>query len=90
MDDRLIQNNTIKAVYSSDLEELLSRRGLAHDFNVGNIRCKYCNKVISERNLFALMPEDGTVSFICDSPECTEKMMIAASEDNDIEENKNQ
>lgn len=89
MDDRLIQNNTIKAVYSSDLEELLSRRELAYDFNAGNIRCKYCSKVISERNLFALMPEDGTLSFICDSPECTEKMMIAASQDNGIKEQKN-
>lgn len=88
MDDRLIQNNTIKAVYSSDLDDLLASRGLAHDFNEGNIKCKYCNKVISEDNLFALMPEDDTLSFVCDSPVCTERMMIAASEVNTTNEQK--
>lgn len=79
MEDRFINNDTVKAVYSEDLNNLLTRLGLYRDFSERKIKCKYCNLVISESNLFALLPEETGIAFVCDSPECTEKMMIDAS-----------
>ncbi len=78
MEDRFVNNDTVKAVYSDDLNNLLASLGLEKDFIEGRIKCKYCSSIISENNLFALLPEENSIAFICESPECTEKMMIDA------------
>lgn len=83
MEDRFVSKDIIRAVYSDDLNKLLVGLGIDRDFTEGKIKCKYCDTVISRLNLFALSPEKDGMSFVCDSPECTEKMMIDAAKDDE-------
>lgn len=83
MFDRFINNNTVKAVYSDDLDDFLVSNNLMEDFVNRRIKCKYCEKVITRHNLFALIPENNSLAFCCDEPECTEKMIRESSSDVD-------
>jgi hypothetical protein len=62
--------NTLQAVHDDDLDELLERLGVAHDFRAGSTRCKFCGDVVNDSNLNALFPESGAVKFACTKPEC--------------------
>lgn len=64
------KDDSLKAVYSSDLDSFLENLNLGEKFNKGNIACRYCKRTITKENLYAIVPLNSVVDFCCDQPEC--------------------
>ena len=64
------KDDNIKAVYSSDLENFLEKLGISDAFKQGSVTCRYCGTVISENNLYAIIPVNRAIEFCCSQPEC--------------------
>ena len=77
--NNFISNNTLKAVYSDDLDQWLVSKGIYDEFVSGKIKCKYCNEQINKHNLYAIIPGDEGITFCCDKPECMTQMIEYAS-----------
>lgn len=73
-DFMLIKNDTLKAVYSSDLLEFLEKINLRVLFEHGDTKCYYCDTVISEPNLYAFIPNEDHFDFCCTKLECILKL----------------
>lgn len=65
----LTKDDTLKAVYSTDLDCLLSNLGLLEKFNNGNCTCRFCHTTISRDNLYGIVPS-GEIEFCCNHPAC--------------------
>lgn len=64
------KNNSMKAVYSSDIELFLEKLGLLDDFKADKITCRYCKEIISEKNLYAIVPHEDKIEFCCSKGAC--------------------
>lgn len=64
------KDDSLKAVYSSDLDSFLESLGFSEAFSTGDIACRYCKCVITKENLYAIVPTNGTIEFCCNQPEC--------------------
>lgn len=64
------KDDSLKAVYSSDLDSFLAKLGFAESFSQGDIVCRYCKCVLTKENLYAIVPAYGTIEFCCNQPEC--------------------
>lgn len=64
------KDDKIKAVYSDDLELFLQKAGCAEEFRNGQIHCRYCNTVITAKNLYAMVPVNTTLEFCCTGSAC--------------------
>jgi hypothetical protein len=60
----------LNAVHDSDLIKYLTALGLYEEIIKGNIKCRFCNKVITIDNLLYLYPLNEKIVFSCDNPEC--------------------
>lgn len=66
----ITKNDELRAVYSSDLDAFLTTLGKKAQFIGASLHCMYCNAVITESNLYAIVPVEDNVQFCCNKPEC--------------------
>lgn len=64
------KDDSLKAVYSSDLDSFLEQLGLSEAFNMGKVTCRYCKCIITKENLYAIVPVNGSIECCCNQPEC--------------------
>ena len=64
------KDDTLKAVYSTELDSLLEKPGVLELFRNGEIKCRYCNKTISKNNLYAMVPVNSSIEFCCSESSC--------------------
>ncbi len=64
------RKEALSAVHDDDLVGLLQSLGVLHDIEAGNIKCKFCKDQINLDSLQALLPDSGSVSFVCKKPDC--------------------
>lgn len=58
------------AVYQDDLLGVLEKVGLAEALNKGDLRCAFCDKVLSKDNIGAIF-FDEKIKLSCDEEKCT-------------------
>ena len=63
-------DDSLKAVYSTELEAFLEQIGCAEAFRHSQLHCRYCNDVITEKNLYAFIPGQQSVEICCNRPGC--------------------
>lgn len=66
----ITKDDSLKAVYSSDLDLFLKNLGIMEKFHAGEIVCRYCKSTIRKENLYAIIPVGGKTEFCCNQPEC--------------------
>lgn len=64
----------VKAVYDSDLKNLIDSLGITQEIESGKYNCKFCNTIITFENLQAIQKEGGELRFICTKLECFSKI----------------
>ena len=64
----------IKAVYESDLIDLLTSLGVLEHIKNKKYRCLHCNKIITLDNLEVVTRQDKKVLFICSNSSCISKI----------------
>lgn len=74
---KLVMNNTLKAVHDEDLIQLLKSLDVWENVKTGQCRCFYCDRVITQENIGAILPVEQKIQFICDEAECYRKMIEA-------------
>lgn len=65
----------LNAVHEKDLEKLLTHFGVFKDFSESKYKCKFCKEVVNFENLYSLLPESGTINFICNKPNCVSQLL---------------
>ncbi len=69
------EKEQLNTVHERDLENLLKRLGVDEDFNDDTFRCKFCKGFVNKKNIHSVLPESGTVSFICDKHDCISALL---------------
>ncbi len=64
----------VKAVYDSDLMNLVESLGIKSGIEAGTYSCKFCATAITFDNLQAIQKEGGELKFICSNLECFSKI----------------
>lgn len=64
----------VRAVYDSDLKNLIDSLGIRNEIDSGTYACKFCNTPITFENLRAIQKEAGALKFICTKLECISKI----------------
>jgi len=60
----------IKAVYDSELQSFLEKLGLWEDMKNGQLRCSFCNCVLTFANFGGIYKENGQLKPFCQKTEC--------------------
>jgi hypothetical protein len=64
------RRTTIKAVHDDDLPRLLDSLGLLTPIDRGEMKCMFCDNIITTENLSAILSRGRSIHLICCSPEC--------------------
>jgi hypothetical protein len=78
-----ISPEIISAVHDDDLISFLTSIGSINDINSGKIKCKFCKEIINLENIQAVIPDSGSISYICNNPTCI-RNLISFMKDNDV------
>jgi len=71
-----MEQETVKAVYDDDLEDVLRGLGVYGDFRQGKLRCAFCRDTITWANLHSLFPDSGAVKCTCSRPDCVKELLL--------------
>ena len=64
------KDDSLKAVYATELDAFLEKIGCTEAFRHAQLRCRYCNDVMTEKNLYAFIPNGQTVEMCCSRSAC--------------------
>jgi len=70
MKTRLKDKVKIKAIYDSDLESFLKKIGFLEDIQKGQLKCSFCNCVLTIDNFGGVFKENGKLKPFCQKTEC--------------------
>lgn len=70
-----LPRESVSAVHDDDLTRFLTSIGALNDIRAGKIRCKFCSEQTSLDDLQAVIPDSGTISYICKKPQCVRDLM---------------
>ena len=70
----MIKNDKIRALYSNDLIQFLTKVGKYDAFLNETLKCRYCKDTIKENNLYAFIPLSDDIDFCCSNPACISKL----------------
>ena len=69
----------VKAVWDSDLEELLTGLGIYDDFTAGLVKCSVCGKTVGLDAFGSVTPRaGGMTTATCDDTLCVREVTVAA------------
>ncbi|QDH80250.1 hypothetical protein FKX85_14870 [Echinicola soli] len=67
----------VNAIQDSDLEEALKKTDQFEDLIEGNIKCRSCNTIITEKNIGVIQPESIgmklKITFYCEKIDCVDE-----------------
>ncbi len=66
----------IDVIYEKDLQKFIENIGFYDDFKNNNIKCKFCQNLLSKDNICAILINEGKVDFICNDESCYDKLLI--------------
>ena len=75
----IVKDNQLQAVHDDDLISLLISLGIYEKVKNHQINCTFCQKPISEENIGAIIPLDGEIALVCDTPKCLKRMSEVTS-----------
>jgi len=64
------KSTTVKAVYDSDLQELLRNLGILDKLIAGELSCAVCGCSVDLDNLGTIFPLENDISVSCDNERC--------------------
>jgi len=66
---------SITAVHERELERVLKRLGLLEKVERGEMKCPFCDRVLTINCIGAIAPLDG-VKLVCDNPKCIYRAVL--------------
>lgn len=66
----------ILGIHEKDTETFFQKLDIFDDLKEKSLRCIYCNRVITLDNFYALSKIKGKFIFVCDNPECRDKVNL--------------
>ena len=73
------EEGKLLALHIKELRELLQRLSMLKKFKRGELKCIFCNKVLTFNNIGAITYYEGHVAFTCDSHTCIKKAFTLSS-----------
>ena len=71
----------LKAVWDSDLEELLRNIGALEPLVHGELACKVCGQSVDLDNLGAILPRNQGISVTCGTVECVRAVTASGQQE---------
>ena len=66
----------VKAVWNTELEQLLSNLGILEDLLLGKLTCGNCGRTIDLDNIGAIIPQHDKVVLACDDSPCIHVLSV--------------
>ena len=66
----LTKNDTIKTLYVNEFEVFMKKLNSWDDFEKGSCKCRYCEDIMSQLNLYALIPINNRIEYCCSKSCC--------------------
>lgn len=60
----------IKAIYDADLKSFLEKLGLLEHIKSGQLKCSFCNSILTLENFGGVFKENGQLKPFCQETEC--------------------
>lgn len=60
----------IHAIHDDDLESFLDSLGLLKSLKKGDLKCKFCNEIITLDSFYSIFPDSGEISIVCKKDQC--------------------
>ena len=65
----------IHAIHDDDLENFLNSLGLLNSINNGDLKCKFCNEIITLNSLHSIFPDSGELKLVCNKNQCIQEFL---------------
>ncbi len=64
----------LDVIHDDELTNFLKKLKVFDEITNGKKKCKFCKSVITLENLHSLFAQAGDIKFVCDQPECINKL----------------
>jgi hypothetical protein len=66
---------SVQAIGDDKFEGFLDSLGVLESIKSGNVKCKFCRDVVTVDSISYVLPDGGSIKFVCDKPECTSSLL---------------
>ena len=66
----ITKNDTVKTLYVNEFDNFMKKINQWDDFMNERCKCRYCESIITQNNLHALIPIDNHIEYCCSDPSC--------------------
>lgn len=63
------------AVHADDLKTLLDKVGLLEKLESRQLKCKFCQSVVSEEDIYSVIKDSGQYKVVCERADCVSRLM---------------
>jgi len=71
---KIFYKEKLLTVHDKDLLKTLNNLGYLRKFKKGKLKCKFCNCIITFKNLHSFFPQSGDIKFVCEKYSCQWKL----------------
>jgi len=68
-----MERHHLRAVYEDDLIKFLESIGIKHAIEKGELKCHFCNEVVTIDSLQAIIPLEKDIGVLCSKNACLNK-----------------
>lgn len=65
-----LKKSKLNVFYENELDEVLHKLNLWDSFSNNELKCSFCNKVLTHDNFGSILYRDGKITATCDSFPC--------------------
>ena len=69
-----MERHRLRAVYENDLKNFLESIGIKHAIEKGELKCHFCNEVVTIDSLQAIIPLEKNIGVVCSKTTCLDKI----------------
>ena len=75
---------SVQAVGDDKFDVFLGSLGVLKDIKAGKKKCKFCGDIVSVEAISYVLPDGGSIKFVCDKPECTSALIEYINEGKNV------
>ena len=74
----------VQAVGDDKFESFLSNLGVLKEIKASKRKCKFCGDIVTVESISYVLPDGGSIKFVCDKPECTSALLEYINEGKEV------
>lgn len=71
-----MEKENLKTIHEKDFKAYLKKIKVLDLVENGKAKCKFCDEIITLKNIYSLFPESGQVRFVCEKSACIRQFSL--------------